>query len=859
MRTPGSLRNYLALRIQHVYQMHLFCRDIRTGKGIGLDISNFSTAIEDVLIENHGITQRQLTAEERIYERRKKELDQVEIQVDSSTYACFLQGCVNLKSLKLGKRVHSHIIRNGFDTNIFVVNHLINMYAKCGSLEVAREVFDKMPIRNLFSWNTMIAGYSQDGQGEAAWLLFSQMHRGGIMMDRFTFANVLDVCASLAALEQGKQVHAVLIKTEFELDVVAETVLVDMYAKCGSMYDACKVFDKMPKRNAVSWSVIIAGYAQHGYGDEAFEIFLHLHREGMKPNPFMFSSVLRACAILAALEQGKQIHSSIVKTGFESIFVGSAVVCMYAKCGSAGDARKVFDKMAKQDEVSWSAMIVGYVQNGYGEEALKLFRKMQVKGVRPDQFAFSSVLSACASLKALGQGKCIHAHVMKAGFELETYAGNAVVDMYGKCGEIKDACRVFDLLPRQTVDSVNSMIAAYSQNGYGGEAIKLFRQVQRTGMKPNQFTFSSVLRACASLADLERGRQVHSYINKTVFGSDVFVDSALVDMYAKCGCMENARQVFDKMSERNVVSWNAIIAGCAHHGLGKEAIQLFEQMQQVGMEPNHVTFICVLSACSHAGLVDEGRLQFHSMKKDYGIAPRAEHYACMVDLLGRAGHIEKAYELIQAMPFKPDASVWGALLSACRIHGNVELGQQAAECLFELEPGSAGTYVLLSNIYAAAGRWEDVMRVRKIMKDFRVEKEPGCSWIEMKNTMHTFVVQDSSHPQMEDILAMLERLTGKIKEAGYVPDTNFVLHDVEEEEKKEHHLCHHSEKLALGFGLVSTPSGTPIRIMKNLRVCGDCHTAIKFISKIVGREIIVRDSNRFHHFKDGLCSCGDYW
>jgi pentatricopeptide repeat protein len=329
-------------------------------------------------------------------------------------------------------------------------------------------------------------------------------------------------------------------------------------------------------------------------------------------------------------------------------------------------------------------------------------------------------------------------------------------------------------------------------------------------------------------------------------------------MYAKCGRIGVARQVFDKMSSRDVGSWNAMILGYGIHGQGEDAVALFSQMQQTGTKPDHITFTAVLTACSHAGLVDQGWQYFECMKSDYGLVPKLEHYACLVDLLGRAGHLDEAHDIIKKMPLEPQSNVWGALLGACRIHGNIELGEQAAKHLFKLEPNNAGYYVLLSNIYAEAGRWEEVAKLRTMMKEREVKKQPGCSFIEVNREVQSFLVRDKTHPQSEKIYATLENVYGQMKKAGYVPNTNLVLHDVEEE-MKEDILCSHSEKLAISFGIINTSPGTPIRIMKNLRVCRDCHNATKFICKIVGREIIVRDANRFHHFTNGLCSCGDHW
>jgi pentatricopeptide repeat protein len=379
-----------------------------------------------------------------------------------------------------------------------------------------------------------------------------------------------------------------------------------------------------------------------------------------------------------------------------------------------------------------------------------------------------------------------------------------------------------------------------------------------TGIKPNSVTYASILPACGNLAALGYGKEFHNDIVKSGFQSDVFVGNGLVDMYAKCGNIEDAFKVFDEMPSRNVVSWTAMIVGYAMHGYGIEALQLFGKMQNSGMKPNHVTFVGVLSACCNAGLVDDGRWYFDCMSRDYDITPAMKHYCCMVDLLGRAGHLDEARDFINKMPISPDAALWGSLLSACRIHNNIELGEHVAEQLFDSEPNNPAHYVLLSNIYAAAGKWDDVQNVRRLMKERKVERMPGCSWIEVNNQVYAFCVADRSHPQTPEIYAELDILFGQIKEAGYVPNINFVLHDVEEEQK-EQFVGHHREKLAIAFGLLNTSPGIPIRIVKNLRVCADCHSAIRFISKIVAREIVVRDTNRFHHFNRGCCSCGDYW
>eukprot|EP01018_Ginkgo_biloba_P009818 Gb_14459 [translate_table: standard] len=621
--------------------------------------------------------------------------------------------------------------------------------------------------------------------------------------DFSTYASLLQGCINIKALPEGKLVHAYIIRTRFKLHNCLCTKVLIIYAKCGSLVDARRVLDEMPTRNEASWSAMIAAYARQGNGQEALTLFYEMQRSGNQPNQFTFASVLPACANQAALKAGKEVHASIIVSGFQSdIFVNNALVDMYAKCGQIQDAHHVFDKMPQRNVVSWSAMIAAFARRGHSGEALTLFHQMQRSGIIPDQFAFASVLPACGNMAALEHGKEVHREIIRSGVQADIFVGNGVVS--------------------------------------------------------NLVTFASVLPACANLAALQQGKEVHEDIIRKGLQYNVFVGSALIDMYAKCGSIKDARTVFNKMPQQNVVSWNSMIVGYAIHGCGKEALQLFEQMQHSGMEPDHITFVGVLSACCHAGLVDDGWQYFDRMSQDYHITPGGQHYCCMVDLLGRAGHLDEAHNFINKMPIKPSPDVWGSLLAACRNHTNIELGERVAERLFELDPENSAHYVLLSNMYARAGRWEDKEKVRKMMKDRRVKKTPGHSWIEVNNKVYAFLVGDRSHPQTREIYAKLDGLFGQMKEAGYTPDMNFVFHDVEDEQK-EHTLCHHSEKLAIAFGLINTSPGTPIRIVKNLRVCGDCHSATKFISQIVARDIIVRDAIRFHHFKDGQCSCGGYW
>ncbi|XP_057823021.2 pentatricopeptide repeat-containing protein At1g11290, chloroplastic [Cryptomeria japonica] len=669
------------------------------------------------------------------------------------------------------------------------------------------------------------------------------------------FFPLLEACKDIETL---RQVHAQIFATGFNQNLLLGTNLVDMYSKYASMEDARQVFDKMCERDSFLWNVMIRGYAMNGLCEMGLRLYCQMQETAIELNSRTYTFALKACAGLLALEKGKVIHNRVVKIGFEmDVFVGNSLVDMYAKCGCLEMARQVFDRMIERDVVSWNSMIVGYAQNGCADEALGMINRLQFHCVKPDSITLMGALQACALLGDERQGMIMHTHVIQRGFEFYISVRNSLIDMYAKCGYLAVARHLFDKMGNKDVVSWNAMIAGYAQNGCASEALLLFHQLQLAGITSSCSTMVSVLQACAHSAALQQGKWVHGYAMRRGF-TEVVIVTAIIDMYAKSGSIASARKVFDKMRERNVVSWNAMIAGYGMHGYGKDAIALFCTMQETSVEPNDVTFLCVLSACSHAGMVDEGRQYFDHMIQDNCFTPRMEHYVCMVDLLGRAGHLEEAHELIVKIPFEADARVWGALLSACRLHSNISIGQLVAEKLLSLKPEDSGYYVLLSNIYATACMWDDAEKVRTLMRERGIRKAPGWSLIEVNNRVHAFLVGDRSHPQSEEIYATLEALTLQIKEAGYVPKTNFVLYNVEED-LKEHMLLCHSEKLAIVFGLINTPPGTTIRITKNLRVCGDCHDASKFISKIVSREIVVRDANRFHHFKNGLCSCGDYW
>lgn len=526
--------------------------------------------------------------------------------------------------------------------------------------------------------------------------------------------------------------------------------------------------------------------------------------------------------------------------------------------GALESARKVFDEMLERDVVSWNTLVLGCAKEGRNQEALGLIRKMWSDGFRPDSFTLSTVLPIFAEGADVKSGMEVHGFAIRNGIHNDVFVGSSLIDMYANCTRTDYSVKVFDSLPVRDPILWNSMLAGFAQNGSVEEALGIFRQMMRAGVRPVPVTFSSLIPVCGNLASLRFGRQLHAYVIHGGFEDDVFISSSLIDMYCKCGEISIARRIFDRMASPDIVSWTAMIMGYALHGPAREALVLFERMEVGNTKPNHITFLAVLTACSHAGWVDKGWKYFNSMSDHYGIVPTLEHCAALADILGRAGELDEAYSFISKMQIKPTASVWSTLLRACRVHKNTMLAEKVAKKIMELEPRSVGSHVVLSNMYSSSGRWNEAAQLRKSMRKKGMKKDPACSWIEVKNKLHVFVAHDRSHPWYDRIIDALNVFSEQMARQGHVPNTEDVFQDIEDEQKT-YVLCGHSEKLAIVFGVISTPPGTTIRVMKNLRVCIDCHTVTKFISKLSEREIVVRDANRFHHFKDGNCSCGDFW
>lgn len=511
------------------------------------------------------------------------------------------------------------------------------------------------------------------------------------------------------------------------------------------------------------------------------------------------------------------------------------------------------------DTFLFNTVIRAYAQTSHLKyNAVGYYKLMIGDNVLPNKFTYPFVLKACAGLGSLRLGQQVHGPVVKLGFDDDLHVQNTLVHMYCCCGGgVGFARKVFDEMPKSDSVSWSAMIGGYARLGMSTEAVELFRRMQMYGVQPDEITMVSFLSACTDLGALELGKWVESYIEREKLQKSVELCNALIDMFAKCGDVDKALRLFRNMSGRTVVSWTSVIVGMAMHGRGLEAASLYEEMKEAGVAPDDVTFIGLLTACSHAGLVEEGWRYFNSMK-DFAIVPKIEHYGCMVDLLSRQGLIKNALDFVKKMPIEPNPIIWRTLITACWAHGELSLGESITKELIKNEPMHESNYVLLSNLYAKMFHWEKKTEIREVMGKKGMKKIPGSTMIELDNKIYEFVAGDKTHDQYGEIYEMIDEMGREMKRAGYVPSTSEVLLDINEEDKEDA-LNRHSEKLAIAFALLKTPPGTPIRIVKNLRVCGDCHSATKFISKVYNREIIVRDKNRFHHFRDGLCSCKDFW
>lgn len=623
---------------------------------------------------------------------------------------------------------------------------------------------------------------------------------------------------------------------------------------------ATSIPKKLHQENYKPFNTTLKSLSKLGKLDEALQLI-----DSEKPKRLEIescSSYLHACISAKSLRHGLRLYHQLSDNLLKNPILKSKFITLFSVCGQLDEARKIFEQglgIGDLPESVWVAMTIGYLRNDHFKEALFLYCQMLSQGVDPGNFAFSSALKACSKLAEIRVGKAIHAQIIKAESEPDQVVYNALLSLYTQSGCFEDELKVFEGMPDRNIVSWNSMIAGLIKKEKVFEAFKTFRRMQKEGIGFSWISFTTLLPLCAQVTSVYSGKEIHAQILKSNKIPDVLVLNAVMDMYAKCGEITYCRRVFNGIDNKDLTSWNTMLNGCAVNGKIKEAFKLFDEMIGFGIRPDSVTFVTLLSGCSHTGLLLQGKALFQRMNVEFGIEPNLEHYACLVDLVGRAGRIEEALQIVEKMPMKPSASIWGSLLNACRLHGYVPVAGVIAKKLFVMEPENSGNYVMLSNVYANASMWKEVNMMRELMEKKGMKKEVGCSWIQVKDKVHTFVAGGGLEFRNSD---KYKKVQGTLMEAltksGYEPDIGVVLHNVDEEVKADW-VCGHSEKLATVFGLIHCGSRMPIRITKNLRICADCHTWMKFVSDITKRKIILRDTNRFHHFDDGSCSCKDYW
>ncbi|KAF8406998.1 hypothetical protein HHK36_006119 [Tetracentron sinense] len=653
-----------------------------------------------------------------------------------------LKACSSLQLIGFGRGIHGYVLKMGYDCCVFVSCSLIDMYGKCGVLEDARKVFDAMLERNVVAWNSMIVGYVQNGLNEEAMEVFYDMRLQGIEPTRVTVSSFLSASANSRVLEEGVQGHAIALLSGLELDNILGSSLINFYSKVGSVEDAELVFSRMVEKDVVTWNLLISCYVQNKQIEKALDLCCEMRSKNLRFDLVTLSSLLSTSADSSNIKLGKAAHCYCIRNNLESdVVVASSIVDMYTKCERIDYARQVFNTTVQRDIVSWNTLIAAYADLGMSGEALKFFYQMQLEGVPPNVVSWNSVI-----LGFLRNGQV-----------------NEAIEMFSEMQSIG---------VQPNLITWTTLISGLSQNGYGYEAILLFQQMQEVGIQPNTVNIVSLLLACTNIVSLRYGKAIHGHIIRRELFLSRSIATSLVDMYAKSGNINLAKKVSDMISSKELPFYNVMISGYALHGHAAEALELFKQMQREGLKPDSITFTGVLSACSHAGLVDEGLSVFADMVSLHHVTPSMEHYGCVVSLLSRCGSLDGAVKLILTMPFEPDAHIFGSLLAACRENQEIELGEYLSAHLLKLEPNNSANYVALSNTYAAAGRWDEVSKLRDLMKEKGLRKNPGCSWIQTERKLHVFVAGDKSHPQTEVIYKTLAWLEKEMRFMGYPPLVN---------------------------------------------------------------------------------------
>lgn len=639
-----------------------------------------------------------------------------------------LKACGALQWLGYGKGIHGYVVKLGYDGCVFVASSLIDMYGKCGVLEVARKVFDGMAERNVIAWNSMIVGYMQNGMNEQAIGVFYDMRMEGVVPTKVSVSSFLSASSNLGAIDEGKQGHAIAVLGGLELDNILGSSVINFYSKVGLIEDAQLVFDRMSAKDVVTWNLIISSYVQCGLIEKALNMCRLMRLEKLRFDCVTLSCILTAAANSSNVKLGKEGHCYCIRNSLRSdVVVASSIVDMYAKCGRIDCARQVFSSSTDKDVILWNTLLAAYADVGHSGEALKLFYQMQLESVPPNVTSWNSVILGFIRNHQINEAKEFFSQMQSLGVQ-------------------------------PNLITWTTLITGLVHNGFHDEGVQFFQKMLESGIKPNTISISIALSACTNMTSLQHGRAIHGYAIRHDLGSQISVSTALVDMYAKCGYLSPAKMVFDNTLSKELPVYNAMISAYAVHGQAGEALAVYKHLEEAGVEPDGITFTSVLSACSHTGRVNEGLEIFVDMVSKHHFRPSMEHYGCVVSLLSRSGHLAEAFRLILTMPYGPDAHIIGSLLATCRERNEIELGEHLSKYLLELEPDNPGNFVAISNAYAAAGRWDEVSEIRDLMKERGLKKSPGCSSIQIGEKLHSFIAGDGSHPNGEEIQATLALL-----------------------------------------------------------------------------------------------------
>ena len=661
----------------------------------------------------------------------------------------------------LAQAIHGSLIKSGCEGNLFVDNNLVNLYSKFNNMGNAQRIFDEMLVRSTVTWTTLLKGYLRIGDFESVFHIARDMCMLGEKFNEHTCSVVLQACKSPEDHVFGEQIHSFVIKNGLQENVVVATSLVSMYSRSGELGYAEKVFNGISVKDAQCINYMILEYGKAGLGSKAFEIFVDMLHSGLNLSDYTITNLISACDSSMGIYIGKQIHGLAMKFGFMGeTSVGNALITMYGQHGMVKEAQKMFVEMAKKSLISWSALLSAFVKNGYAGRALELFANMLEVGMPLDSGCLSTVLDGCSECNNMEFGLQIHGLTIKLGHISDVNSGTALIDLYAKCGSLQSARAIFDKLPNKSIASFNAILIGYLNSKIRDDEedpMVFFNKMRLNGVRPDWVTFSRLLSLSANQACLVAGKSLHAYAIKVGLGDDTSVGNAVITMYARCGCVRDANQIFSSMTHDSV-TWNAIISAYALHGEGIKALSLFEDMKEEGFAPDEITMLAVLQACCYSGLWKSGLCLFNDMEPKHGIRPVIEHYSCMIDLLGRAGNMLKAIDIINKSPFPESSLLWRTFVNACKLCGDLRLGMWASKKLLDLAPSDASSYILVSNMYAEGGMLEEAAKVRTAMNDLKLNKETGLSWIEIDNEVHYFIANDKYHPESRQIYSNLDLL-----------------------------------------------------------------------------------------------------